>query len=222
MSYTFEDLRERCHDEWQAYTQHIFVRQLADGTLAEDAFRHYLKQDYLFLIQFSRAYALAGYKSRSLDDLRHAKAMLHAILDDEITMHIQYCRQWGISEHELQTQPEARATVAYTRYVLDTGNRGDLLDMHIALVPCVVGYGRIADWLNSRDETVRGKSNPYDDWIAMYESEAFQDAVAAEVNWLNSHLTDVSARRFDQLACIFSDASRLEIDFWDMGLNQRV
>lgn len=222
MSFTFEQLQQRCRSEWDAYIQHDFVRQLGEGTLDEDAFRHYLKQDYLFLIQFGRAFALAAYKSPTLDDLRHAKDGLEAIIGLELGLHIEYCRQWGISEAELQALPEARATMAYTRYVLDTGNRGDLLDLHVALAPCLVGYAQVAKWLISRSETVRGEANPYEPWIAMYESEEFQQASAAEVEWLNRELADVSPRRFEQLVRIFSDATRLEIDFWDMGLTQRM
>ena len=222
MAFDFNQLQQACQGEWDAYIQHDFVQQLGNGTLAEDAFRHYLKQDYLFLIQFGRAFALTAYKSPTLDDLRQAKAGLEAIIGLELGLHVEYCRQWGISEAELQALPEARATLAYTRYVLDTGNRGDLLDLHVALAPCLVGYGRIAQWLNSRSETVRGEQNPYDPWITMYESEAFQAATAAEVEWLNRELADVSPRRFEQLVRIFRDATRLEIDFWDMGLNQRM
>ena len=222
MAFNFTQLQQACQNEWDAYIQHDFVRQLGDGTLAADAFRHYLKQDYLFLIQFARAFALAAYKSPTLEDLRQAKAGLEAIVDLELGLHIQYCREWGISEQELQALPEARATMAYTRYVLDTGNRGDLLDLHVALAPCLVGYGQIAQWLNSRSGTLRGEQNPYDAWIAMYESDEFQSATAAEIDWLNRELADVSPRRFEQLVRIFSDATRLEIDFWDMGLNQRM
>ncbi|WP_185265746.1 thiaminase II [Halopseudomonas xiamenensis] len=222
MAFSFDQLYLACQNEWDAYIQHDFVRQLGDGTLAADAFRHYLKQDYLFLIQFARAFALAAYKSPTLDDLRQAKAGLEAIVDLELGLHVQYCQQWGISEQQLQALPEARATMAYTRYVLDTGNRGDLLDLHVALAPCLVGYGQVAQWLNSRSETLRGQANPYEAWIAMYESDEFQSATAAEIAWLNRELADVSPRRFEQLVRIFRDATRLEIDFWDMGLNQRM
>ena len=222
MAFTFTQLQQACQSEWDAYIQHDFVQQLGNGTLAADAFRHYLKQDYLFLIQFARAFALAAYKSPTLEDLRQAKAGLEAIVDLELGLHIQYCHEWGISEQELQALPEARATMAYTHYVLDTGNRGDLLDLHVALAPCLVGYGQVAQWLNSRSETLRGQANPYDAWITMYESEEFQSATTAEIDWLNRELADVSPRRFEQLVRIFSDATRLEIDFWDMGLNQRM
>ncbi|MBY6071156.1 thiaminase II [Marinobacter salsuginis] len=220
MPYQFEDLKKSCQEEWQAYIEHSFVKQLGHGVLAPEAFQHYLKQDYLFLIQFARAFALAAYKSPTLSDLRQAKEGLQAILDVELDLHVNYCKEWGISEQELAELPEARATLAYTRYVLDTGNRGDLLDLHVALSPCMVGYGEIANWLNSRAETIRGDSNPYDAWIAMYESEEFQEAMQAEICWLNERLADVSPARFKELTRIFSDATRLEIDFWEMGLKQ--
>ena len=206
MPYQFEDLKKSCQNEWQAYIEHGFVQQLGNATLAPEAFQHYLKQDYLFLIQFARAFALAAYKSPTLSDLRQAKDGLQAILDVELDLHVGFCKEW--------------ATLAYTRYVLDTGNRGDLLDLHVALSPCMVGYGEIANWLNSRAETIRGENNPYDAWIAMYESDEFQEAMRAEISWLNERLADVSPARFKELTRIFSDATRLEIDFWEMGLKQ--
>ena len=220
MPYQFEDLKKSCHNEWRAYIEHSFVRQLGDASLAPEAFQHYLKQDYLFLIQFARAYALAAYKSPTLTDLRYAKKSLQTIVDVELDLHISYCKEWGISEQELAHLPEARATLAYTRYVLDTGNRGDLLDLKVAISACLIGYGEIANWLSSRAETIRSDKNPYDAWIAMYESAEYQEAVRAEIRWLNDKLADVSPTRFEQLTRIFSDATRLEIDFWEMGLKQ--
>ncbi|MDR5906935.1 thiaminase II [Franzmannia qiaohouensis] len=219
MGYRFTDLTAACQDDWRAYIEHDFVRQLGQGRLADDAFRHYLKQDYLFLIHFARAYALAAYKSPTLADLRQAHEGLKAIVDVELELHVGYCREWGISEQQLAELPEARATLAYTRYVLDTGNRGDLLDLHVALAPCLVGYGEIANWLNAQPDTLRGDANPYDAWIAMYEGEEFQAAMRAELAWLDARLADVTPARFDALTRIFRDATRLEIDFWQMGLD---
>ncbi|MCE8016032.1 thiaminase II [Halomonas sp. MCCC 1A17488] len=219
MGYRFTDLTDACHDDWRAYIEHGFVRRLGSGTLDEGAFRHYLQQDYLFLIHFARAYALAAYKSRTLSDLRQAHEGLKAILDVELELHVGYCREWGITEAELAALPEARATLAYTRYVLDTGNRGDLLDLHVALAPCLVGYGEIANWLNAQPDTVRGDANPYDAWIAMYASDDFQVAMRAELEWLDARLADVTPARFAELAEVFRDATRLEIDFWQMGLD---
>ncbi|MGM0701376.1 MAG: thiaminase II [Pseudomonadota bacterium] len=220
MGYRFSDLTAACQSDWRAYLEHDFVRALGTGTLDEGAFRHYLQQDYLFLIHFARAYALAAYKSRTLADLRQAHEGLKAILDVELDLHVSYCRDWGVAEKELAALPEARATLAYTRYVLDAGSRGDLLDLHVALAPCVVGYGEIANWLNGQSFTLRGADNPYDAWIAMYEGEEFQAAMHAELEWLDTRLAEVSPARFEELCTVFRDATRLEIDFWQMGLDR--
>ena len=68
----YPQLRDTAAETWQAYVTHPFVAQLAAGTLPEACFRHYLGQDYLFLIQFARAYALAAYKADTLADIRAA------------------------------------------------------------------------------------------------------------------------------------------------------
>ena len=83
----FEHLKSAGTVEWKAYIEHTFTDALADGSLPEAAFRHYLIQDYLFLIEFARAYALAVYKSPKLADMREAASGLSAILDVEMNLH---------------------------------------------------------------------------------------------------------------------------------------
>lgn len=214
----FERLIASCADDWAQYTQHAFVCQLGQGTLSASAFRHYLQQDYLFLIHFARAWGLAVYKSRGIAELREALGSLKTIVDVELGLHEAYCAEWGISEHDLASLEEARPTIAYTRYVLDTGNRGDLVDLHVALAPCLIGYGVIANWLADQPWT-RLDDNAYAPWIAMYASAEFQQAMQAEINWLNRHLTEVSPARFAELSRVFREATRLEADFWQMGLD---
>ena len=140
----FERLKTAASAEWRAYTEHPFTNAMADGSLAEAAFRHYLVQDYLFLIEFARAYALAVYKSPDLADMREAAAGLSAILDVEMDLHVKLCAGWGLSPGDLEKAPPAVEMLAYTRYVLDAGMRGDLLSLKVALAPCVIGYAEIA------------------------------------------------------------------------------
>lgn len=213
-------LIDACPDAWRRYTEHPFVRGLADGTLPEAAFRHYLAQDYLFLIHFARAYALAVYKADDLADMRAAAGTVNALLDTEMSLHVQYCAGWGLTEAEMAAVPEDPACVAYTRYVLDRGMAGDVLELHAALAPCVVGYGVIGARLAADPATKRGDGNPYDAWIAMYSGDEYLDVVRASV----AQIDRLAAKRggdarFDALAATFAAATELEVDFWQMGLD---
>ena len=213
----FERLKKEAAAEWRAYTEHPFTDALADGSLAEAAFRHYLVQDYLFLIEFARAYALAVYKSPELADMREAAAGLSAILDVEMNLHVKLCAGWGLSPDDLERAPPASEMLAYTRYVLDAGMRGDLLALKVALAPCVIGYAEIATRLAAKPNAMAA-TNPYRVWIAEYAGAPYQE-VAAKAQ---AHLDDLAGRyvtpaREAELIAIFREATRLEADFWEMG-----
>lgn len=209
------ELRDACSTEWESYVDHAFVRGLADGSLPEQSFRHYLIQDYLFLIHFARAYALAAYKAESLADIRSAVAACSAIVDVEMDLHVEFCRGWGLDETEMEAAPEDTATLAYTRYVLERGLSGDLLDLQVALAPCVIGYAEIGRRLGGEPK----QGNPYQPWIDMYTGEEYQQ-VASEAVAAIETLSDArggSARR-DSLIRTFGEATRLEIAFWEQGM----
>src|SRR5260370_25368781 len=92
--------------------------------------------------------------------MREAAAGLSAILDVEINLHVKLCAGWGLSPSDLEHSPPAVETLAYTRYVLDAGMRGDLLALKVALAPCVIGYAEIATRLASRPDA-HPATNPY-------------------------------------------------------------
>lgn len=219
MSDLFARLAEAAGADWRDYIEHPFVRAMGDGSLPESAFRRYLVQDYLFLLQFARANALAVYKSRRLDDMRAAHSGLKAILDAEIGLHLRLCGRWGLSPRELEETEELAATTAYTRFVLDRGAAGDLLDLHVALAPCVVGYGVIARALAPGSIEALG-AHPYRDWIGEYAGEAYQGVVRdarAQLDRLAAQ--SLTEARFPELARSFAAACRLESTFWQMGLD---
>jgi len=218
-------LKRACVGDWAAYTGHAFVRGLAEGSLAEASFRHYLVQDYLFLIQFARAYALAAYKAEDLDEMRAAAGSVDALLNTEMQLHVSYCARWGLDEATLRATPEARATLAYTRYVLAAGSTGDLLDLLVALAPCACGYGEIGARLLN-DPATRLDGNPYRDWIELYGGTEFQrvsrDAVA-QVDRVAARRIGADipgSGRWPSLCRVFAEATRLEAEFWQMGLDQ--
>ena len=206
---------------WDQYVAHEFVAGLANGTLPKSAFLHYLVQDYLFLIHFSRAWALAVTKAGTVDEMRSAAATVNALVNDEISLHIRICAAAGLDEATLFAAEEGAQNIAYTRYVLDAGHSGDFLDLMAALAPCVLGYGEIGARLAAGQ--VEG---PYADWINTYGGADYQ-GVCCDVGALIDGA--VTRRIGDQpeysprwagLCHRFATATRLEIGFWDMGLGR--
>lgn len=215
----FGRLRRAAGRDWRDYVEHDFVLRLADGSLPEASFRHYLVQDYLFLIQFARAWALAGYKAATLEELRAAGAAMSGIVDVEMGLHVRYCAGWGLDEAAMAATPEASATLAYTRYVLERGMAGDLLDLQVALAPCIVGYAEIGCRLQAWSGRQRA-GNRYDAWIEMYAGAEYQAVAQAAMTALeHSAQRRGGESRFADLAASFAVATRLEAKFWQMGLD---
>lgn len=204
--------------EWRAYTHHAFVEGLRRGDLPRANFLHYLRQDYVFLIHFARAWALAAAKGDTLAEIQAASATVQALAHVEMPLHVQICAKAGIDTATLEATEEAAANLAYTRYVLEAGYSGDFLDLMAALAPCVLGYGEIGARL-------KGSGGPYADWIETYGGEDYQGLCrdvgalidSALVHRLGPDWTTLPRAR--QLAARFATATRLEVGFWQMGLD---
>ena len=222
MSYgtTFPAWRAAAGDAWTGYTRNPFVEGLRDGTLPREAFLRYLVQDYLFLVHFSRAWALAVTKAETLDEMRACPATVHALLDEEVRLHVGTCAAEGIPEASLFAAREAPQTIAYTRYVLDAGHAGDFLDLMAALAPCVLGYGEIGTRL-----AAEGHAPAYAGWIGTYAGADYQEtcrAVGALIDAAVARRLGPAPRdtpRWPRLCARFETATRLETDFWGTGLS---
>jgi thiaminase/transcriptional activator TenA len=213
----FGRLRKDTAEDWEAYVTHPFLRRLANGTLPQAGFRNYLLQDYLYLVHFSRAYALAGYKSQTLEDLRAASRTLTGLLEVEMPLHVKLCAEWGLSEQQMLAHDEDIRSLAYTRFVLDTGLAGDLLDLTVALAPCVIGYGEVAlRLLDDPDTQLEG--NPYREWIETYAGAEYQAVAAGAIRQLELLGQRLGAdARYSMLLKTFRTAVNLEQGFWGIG-----
>lgn len=214
----FHRLHAAAGPDWESYIWHPFVQGLADGTLPLKAFQRYLVQDFLFLIQFARAKALAAFKAESLEAMREKSASVTSILD-EMKLHLGYCAEWGLDELAVRAEKEAPETVAYTRWVLDRGMAGDILDLEIALAPCSIGYGEIAMRIEAHPSRKRD-GNPYESWIAAYASDRYQALARGSAARLDKlGVSHGGEARFASISHDFAEAARLEARFWQMGLN---
>ncbi|KAL7894998.1 Phosphomethylpyrimidine kinase domain-containing protein [Trichoderma sp. SZMC 28014] len=199
---------------WDEFVYHPFVMALGNGTLPVESFKGYIIQDYLYLVHFSRANALAAYKAKSIGDISRSNEIVSHILH-EMKLHINYCNSFGISEPEIQATQELQACTAYTRYVLDIGQSEDWLALQMALAPCLLGYGAVAQMLHAHADTVRD-GNTYWAWIENYIADDYVEAVRLGSELIEKNIRLQSPSRIEELIKIFVHATKMEIGFWEM------
>ena len=217
---TFALWRAGAGQTWLDYTRHAFVEGMRDGSLPRAAFLHYLIQDYVFLVHFSRAWSLAVVKAETINEMKVCAGTVDALVNHEMALHIKTCAAEGIEEETLFNSIEAVENLAYTRYVMDAGIQGDFLDMMAALAPCVMGYGEIG----LRLKADMNEDTPYKEWINTYADPEYQDVCTNVGTMMDAaidrRLGDMSASpRALFLQERFTTATRLEVGFWQMGLN---
>ena len=211
-----QNLIKNSKPHWDEYIKHEFIQKLAKGTLELKNFQHYLMQDYIYLFHYSRAFALAMYKSEDFEQMNFSRQALNSTLD-EIQLHINYCKEFGIDEKSIYEQPESTACVAYTRYVLDCGMNGDLAQLYAGLIPCFLGYAKVADYINENNLSVA--NNKYQSWIDMYSSKEYQEGAKQATKFFEELCKDSSKKQMEKIQNIFTTATRMEISFWQMGLD---
>ena len=196
---------------WAAQKEHPFVVELADGSLDGAAFRHWVKQDYRYLLDYARVFALAGTKADDEETTRRLTATAHATLDDELDLHRSFAADYGLSPDDLEAVEKAPICAAYTDFLVRTAHEGSLAEVTAAVYPCGQGYLDVADHMAA----LATEDHRYTPFIEKYTSDAFRETVA----WLRG-LVDRYAEEFpgerDAMRAAFLRSARLEHAFWEM------
>ena len=206
--------RAAAHEIWEANFAHPFVQGIGDGTLSEERFRFYLAQDYVYLIDFSRFFAVAAAKGQGLAPMERFAKLLDETLHFEMDLHRSLCAEFGFSRQDLEHTRPAPTCLAYTCYLLRVAYEGEAWSLLAALLPCSWGYGEIGLRLKAKGLPAVAH---YAKWIETYSSAEYQEIV----EWLRSLFDeaagDASGPSRARLQEIFDTSSRWEYLFWEMA-----
>ena len=209
----FYKLKKNSIKNWKKYTEHPFVKELGNGSLSPSVFKEYLIQDYIFLQRFIKILALSAYKAKSFEDMNKSIDFILAI-KNELKLHIQYCKQFGISKNKIFKAKEKSQNKAYTNYVMKVGLKKTNLELFTALSPCVIGYGEIGYNLKKNKNWKKSK---YSSWIKMYSSKEYQNVAKNNIAYLDYLYKINKKKNITSLISIFKKASDLEAGFWQMA-----
>ena len=210
-------LREENIDKWKvANNDHPFVKQLGDGSLALDKFQYYLKQDYVFLINYCKVLAIASSKSSTEEMMRKWVSLLNETLNSEMDLHRNFCNEFGISLDQLEKTVADSSTNNYCNFLIKNANENSEKFIAVSLLPCQWGYQEIAQ------NFVKNNLNPqsfHKTWIDSYASKEYQEVT----EWLKNYVDEIgkssSQNEIEKYHKLFVLGIEHEIGFWESAWN---
>jgi thiaminase/transcriptional activator TenA len=207
-----DQLRGLADPIWRAQREHPFVRGIGAGTLELERFKHWVRQDYLFLIEYCRLFGLAAARAPDLETLIRFADLLQATARDEMSLHRDYAREFGIDQAELERERLGPTTRAYTDFLLRVAATGDFAELAAALLPCMWGFSELGQALAREGLPAEPR---YRKWIEMYADPEFA-RLAEWCRGLVDRLAEGAPEPVRQrLTEAFLTSSRYEHQFWE-------
>ncbi|WP_300098667.1 TenA family protein [uncultured Alistipes sp.] len=201
---------EAAEPVYRRITEHPFVEALAAGSLSEERFRHYLRQDALYLDGYARR--LAHIAAR-LTRKEHTEAFLHFALEGievERALHASFLGGEHPSPDEISP-----ACLLYTS-VLESQATAPVEVEAAAVLPCFVVYQRVGEEILARQQDDR---NPYRRWIETYGDASFAEATARAVGICDELAEAASEEIRQRMTDLFVRCTRMEWMFWESAWN---
>lgn len=209
----------RLHDAaapvWEACLRHPFVTGIGDGTLDMEKFRYFMLQDYLYLFDYARVFALGVVKARDPELMRVFAANVDAILGGEMKIHRAYMKRLDITEEQVFSIKPALANLSYTNYMLSVAQTGGPIEIVASILACSWSYAEIGQALAA----IPGAAEHpfYGEWIRGYASEEYAATNQALIELMDSLAADAGEEQLAYLTDVFVNCSRYELGFWDMA-----
>lgn len=209
----------RLHDAaapvWEACLRHPFVTGIGDGTLDMEKFRYFMFQDYLYLFDYARVFALGVVKARDPELMRVFAANVDAILGGEMKIHRAYMKRLDITKEQVFSVKPALANLSYTNYMLSVAQTGGPMEIVASILACSWSYAEIGQALAA----IPGAAEHpfYGEWIRGYASEEYASTNQALIELMDSLAADAGEEQLAYLTDVFVNCSRYELGFWDMA-----
>ena len=212
-------LRQAADPVWEQCLHHPFVTGIGDGTLDVEKFRHFMLQDYLYLFDYARVFALGVVKARDPELMRTFSQNVDAILNGEMNIHRAYMQRLGITEEQVFAVKPALDNLSYTNYMLSVAHTGGPMEIVASILACSWSYAEIGQALA---QIPGAATHPfYGEWIQGYASEDYTATNQALIELMDELAAGATEDQIAHLTDIFVNCSRYELGFWDMAWELR-
>ena len=200
---------------WKSYNKHPFVLGIQNGTLDKEKFRYYMIQDYLYLEDYAKTFAVGVAKAKSLR-IANLFAKYIAVMNGELDVHTGYLAKLGITQEEIHSTPRALDNLSYTSYMLRVAYEEGEAEILAAILCCACSYEVIAkNIVKNSPSSIHDAF--YGDWIKGYISDGYAEENIILLEELNRLTENYTEKQIQHLVDIFVACSRYELAFWEMS-----
>lgn len=194
-----------------------FNQELAAGTLAPEAFCHYVIQDAHYLLAYGRALAVAAAKAYDADDVMQFSEAAKIAIVVERSLHNDFMTAFNVSKETFESTPLTLACHHYTSFLTATAWSESYPVVLAALLPCFWIYAEVGRAIVSQSVP----NNPYQAWIDTYAGEEFHTAVRNVIATVDKVAARCDADTLEKMHAAYTMGAKLEWLFWDSAYQQQ-
>lgn len=217
MKNTVDYLLDATQDIWIQYNEHPFVKGIENGKLDREKFRYYIIQDYLYLEDYAKTFAVGVAKAKSLK-IANLFAKYISVMNGELNVHEGYLARLGVTQDEIDATSRSLDNLSYTSYMLRVAYEEGEAEILTAILACAYSYEVIAKKIVENNPAAT-EDEFYGDWVKGYISDAYSEENVVLLDSLNELAAHYTEKQIKHLVDIFVACSRYELAFWEMSWN---
>ncbi|WP_297518159.1 thiaminase II [uncultured Clostridium sp.] len=218
MNFT-DRLFEGSKEIWMGYIEHPFIQGIIDGSLEKEKFERYLVQDYLYLKEYAKVFAMGVVKAETMEEMKFFYNSVKGTMEDENELHIRILKENGYKIEDVEKMKEYLDNTSYTSYMNAIASKDGIKEIAAAILPCTWSYNFIGKYIiENHSDKING--NPYKEWIELYGDAGFTEFTDKWIDYTNKLCNDISEEDKLNLINIFVNCSIYEMKFWDMAYGE--
>ena len=188
-----------------------FNRALADGSLPQAVFQHYIVQDAHYLDGLARALARAAAGAPDAEAVAQLAGAGAGAIAEERQLHAHYMGLFGVDAQTFAATPPSPACEHYVSFPLATAATRGVGEAVAALLPCFWVYRDVGHAI----QATASAGNPYRARIDTYAGEDFHAAVTRMCALADRLAEAASAAERAHMRAAVTKSALLEWMFWD-------
>lgn len=189
------------------------MQDIVNGTMPLERFRFQIKQNYNYLMEYTKCIAVGLSKCSCFDEMIDWYRILSNTMEGTVIYNRDYwAKQIGLTLEEMDATIMAEGKRSYTSHELARAFEGDLAAALMAIFPCNILYMHMGKDLLPK--CTLPEDNMYRKWLEFYTLPEYVKKCENEIRMINEYCRNKSGKELSRLLEIFAIGCNYEILQW--------